>query len=456
MNIIILGAGEVGKQLAYTLYSTSNNIVVIDKSLQLLNKLKNKLDLLTIHGDCAGANVLIKGGIKSTDLLIAVTGSDSSNILACEIAKHFNVKKTICRLTSNNFFAIKEGYTPKSLGIDYLISPENECVKRITRVLNYNIVVENISFNIPNIKVTGIRIPRSSPLLGTRIYDFPNKKLLEKVRFSAMIRDQKLLMPHGNTILAVNDQLYIAGHTKNINSVIKTIDPGSTPIHNVVIAGGTRIGKKLASELISEGYQVRLIEQSVETGEQILDELGQNFMLINGESTDSDVLDEAGVAGCDAFISTSIDDEENILSCVLAKKKGAQKVITITNKAEYEDIVPGITGIDCGFSPRLVAVNSVLYELSSQTAKIHAILQRINAYIYEFDVHPSSPICDKKISEYEHKLPAILSLVFRNGKMVPVTGDKVLQAHDRVFAVTTPRSIKQLESLFKKKSLFNL
>lgn len=456
MNIVILGAGEVGKQLAYTLCSKENNVVVVDSSVSLLNRLKDKLDVMSVCGDCTNFDILASADLKNADSVIATTGNDTANILACQIAKHFKVEKTICRLSSYDYFSDKDGYTPASIGLDHLIFPEEECVNRVLGVLESNISIEKIGFKHPKAQITAIRIPRASPLAGVRIYDFPDPLLLSKIRFSAIIRDQKLIIPHGDTIFAVGDEVYVAGEKDSIDSFISMVDPNSTPIKNIIIAGATKIGIKLAENLIKLGYQVRLIEESEEKGENLLDELGGNIMVIHGTPTDGDVLDEAGVSVCNAFISTSRDDEDNILTCILAKKKGAQKVITITNKAEYVDIVPGITGIDCGFSPRLVAVNSVLNIIGTETARVHAILQRTPAYVYELNVTPSSPICGKKISYYEKTLPVILSLIFRNGELLPATGDLKLKAHDQVAAVATPQNIKRLEQHFKKKKMFDL
>ena len=183
MNIVLLGAGEVGKQLAYTLCSKDNNIVVVDSSIKLLNRLKDKLDVMTVHGDCAKFSVLLDAGINDADILISTAGNDVANILACQVAKHFKVKKTICRLSSREYFSDKYGYTPAALGIDHLIFPEDECVKRIIGVLEYNIIVEKVAFKHSKAQITAIRLPRSSPLSGIRILDFPDSLLLSKIRF---------------------------------------------------------------------------------------------------------------------------------------------------------------------------------------------------------------------------------------------------------------------------------
>ncbi|HJO94609.1 MAG TPA: Trk system potassium transporter TrkA [Victivallales bacterium] len=456
MNIIILGAGEVGKQLTFTLSNKDNNIVVVDSSMKLLNRLKDKLDIMTVYGDCSNFNILKMAGISTCNILIATTGSDASNILACLVAKHYKVNKTVCRLSSQSYFSDEDYYNPSSLGIDNLIFPTDECVDRIIGVLDHNIVAERIIFKQTDAQITAVKIPRSSPVEGIKIHDFPNKELLPKIRFSALVRDQKVIIPHGSISFFTGDEVYVAGSKSSVNRFIDIVGPNSVSIDNVIIVGATNVGQILASKLVRIGYRVKLIEKDQKKGEKLLSELGERVMVIHGDPTESEVLFEAGIDACDAFISTSDDDEENILTCILAKKKGAGKVITITNKEEYVDIVPGIGAIDCGFSPRLVAVNSVLNLLGTETAKVHAILQRTSGYVYELYVTSSSPICGKKISHYEGFPSVILSLVFRDGKMMPATGDFVLKEGDQVAAVTTAQNIKQFESLFKKKRVFRI
>ncbi|MCP4176648.1 MAG: Trk system potassium transporter TrkA [bacterium] len=456
MNIIILGAGEVGKQLTYTLSNQNNNIVVVDSSIKLLDRLKDKLDIMTVHGDCSSFHILKMAGISTCNILIATTGSDASNILACLVAKHYKVNKTVCRLSSQSYFSDEDCYTPSSLGIDNLIFPTDACVDRIIGVLEHNVVAERIIFKQTDAQITAVKIPRFSPVEGIKILDFPDKDLLHKIRFSALVRDQNVIIPHGNINFFAGDEVYVAGDKSSINKFIDIVEPKSDPIKNIIIVGATNVGQILACRLIKIGYRVKLIEKSQDKGEKLLNVFDERLMVIHGDPTESEVLFEAGIDACDAFISTSDDDEENILTCILAKKKGAGKVITITNKEEYVDIIPGIGAIDCGFSPRLVAVNSVLNLLGTETAKVHSILQRTSGYVYELYVTSSSPICGKKISHYEGFPSVILSLVFRDGKMMPAVGDFVLKEGDQVVAVTTAQNIKQFESLFKKRRIFKI
>lgn len=455
MDIVILGAGEVGKQLASTLSESHNKIKVVDSSPELIERLGERLDVMTFLGNCANFELLKRAGIAKTDLLIATTGSDASNILACQIARHFRVKKTICRLSTNGFFSVEDGFLPASAGIDHLIYPQDECVNRIINVLEHDCVVEKLSFRESGALMTAIRIPPSSPLSGSRVHDFPDKDLLSKIRFACLVRNQKMLTPHGETTFAPYDEVYVAGDAKSIDQLIDLADPESAPLSSVLVAGATRIGVNLTAKLIERGFKVRAVERDMNTCESLIDSVGHRVIVINGDPTEADVLEEAGVSGCDAFISALSDDEENILSCVLAKRLGAKKVITVTNKAEYMDIVPSMKAIDCGFSPRLVAVNSVLSLLGNEAARVHAIPQRMDAYIYELDVSPNSRIANKRISEFERRLPVILAMVFRNGQMIPPNGSVELLPGDRVAAITNSRGLKALEPMFRKRGFLN-
>jgi len=456
MDIIILGAGEVGKQLASTLNEQRNNIVVVDLSAELIAKVQDRLDVMAILGDCANFDVLKKAGVRNADILIATTGNDASNIIACRVAKHFKVAKTICRLSSRGFFSEEDGFGPEASGIDQLIFPEDECVAKIVGALGHESVVERFGFRAPNAEMTAVRIPPNSPLAGMPICDFPDPGLLANIRFSAIIRDGKLFMPHGDTVFTPHDEVYIAGGTENVAELIGWVDPESAPIKDVIVAGASRIGVNLVVKLMAAGFKVRLVEGDAKVCERVLEQGSSDLMIINGDPTDGDALDDAGVDACDAFVSAMRDDEDNILSCVLAKQLGARKVVSVTNKAEYMDIVPSMKAIDCGFSPRLVAVNSVLNSLGNDTVRVHAILHRAHASVYEFDVNPGSKVANKKISEFERSLPAILSLVFRDGKMLPATGDLVLLPGDHVAAVTTPQTLKTLEPLFRKRGFLGL
>ena len=453
MNIVILGAGEVGKQLAWTLSTNRNSVVVVDTRAGVLTRLQDRFDVMTVQGDCADFSVLKRAAVDKAELLIAASGSDSSNVLACQIARHFGVGKTICRLSSKGFFSAEDGFSSGHLGIDHTIMPEDECIGRILRVLQHQCLVERVDFNVRDAQMSCLRVASGSVLAGVKLVDFPDRELLSSIRFSAIIRDQRLLIPRGDTVLAPGDEVYVAGTTASAESLFDLADGESRRPSLVVLAGATRIARGLVPRLVAEGYMVRVIEENQSESEGFLDELGEGIMVIHGSPTDGDVLEEAGVAKCGAFISVQRDDENNILGCILAKEHGARKVIAVTNKAEYMEIVPALKPIDCGFSPRLVGVNSVLNLLGSETSRVHAMLHRTHAYVYEFRVAGGSRLCGQRIAAHTAGFPAIAALVLRGDRAIPATGDVVLEEDDRVAAIATPEHEQQLARLFHKREL---
>lgn len=454
MNITILGAGEVGKQLAWTLSTQRNSVAVVDQSPELLARISERLDVLTVQGDCANVSVLRRANVGRAELLIAVTGSDASNALACRVAKESGVKRTICRLSSRNFFGRDGEFDATALGIDHVILPQDTCVSRILGVIDQQHLVERLTFNIPDAEMSALRIPPGSPLAGARLDDFPQPEMLSSIRFSALVRNQRLITPTGDTVFLPGDEVYVAGTTEGVRQLLHFNETAPRPSSMAIVVGATRLARTLINRLVATGRTVRVIEQDPTLCSQMLDELGEKILVINGSPTEAEVLEEAEVADCGAFISVLRNDEQNILGCILAKRQGAGKVITVTNKAEYMDIVPAMKPIDCGFSPRLVAVNLVLNLLGSHTARVHAILHRINAYVYEFDVQHGAHVCGRRIADCAEAPLAIFSLVMRNDRALAATGDVILQENDRVAAITTPENEKSLERLFRKRGVF--
>ncbi|MCK5805055.1 MAG: Trk system potassium transporter TrkA [Lentisphaeria bacterium] len=454
MNIVILGAGEVGKQLAWTLSTKRNSVAVVDSRADRLARLQDHLDVMTVQGDCADFSVLKKAGIHKAELLVAASGSDPSNVLACQIARHLGVGKTICRLSSRCLFSAEDGFSADLLGIDHVILPAEKCIRRILRVLQHQCLVERVDFSVQDAQMSCVRVAPGSVVAGVRLADFPDRELVSSIRFSAIVRNQRLLIPRGDTVLAPGDEVYVAGPSANVEALFDLVDDESRRPSLVLVAGATRMARVLIPQLLADGYQVRVIEESRDESERFLDELGEGVMVIQGSATDARVLEEAGIGECGAFISVLRDDEKNILSCILAKEQGARKVVAVTNKAEYMDIVPALKPIDCGFSPRLGAVNTVLNLLGSETGRVHAMLHRTHAYVYEFRVAPGSRLCGQRIADHTDGFPAALALVLRGDQVLPATGDAVLEEGDRVAAIATPEHEQHLAVLFRKPRLF--
>lgn len=456
MKIVILGAGTLGTFLVSTFCRDNHDVVVIDKSSDTIQRLKDKLDVMALTGNGASITTLKTAGIADAAMFIATSCNDTVNIHACAVAKHFGVKKTICRLSSKEYFDVADKFSPAKQGIDHIIIPHDDCVENIINIVDRHEVIEKITFNIPEAAITAIKVLPDSQLNGVKLRDFPVPELLHSIRFAAIIRKGRLLAPNGETIIMVNDELYVAGRNEDIERLFDWAVPPSKTISRVVIAGGSSIGSALSSQLAGNGYDVRLIDADFTNCENILNDLNTKMLVINGDSNEKDVLFEAGTDNCDIFIATQDDDENNILSCILAKRMGAQKVVTMTSKEEYIDIVPEMRMLDCGFSRRLVAANAILRNIGMNIVHTDAVIHRANAYVSEFEVTPKSSIANKKIDECEFPVSTVLSLIFRAGKIITPAGSLVLLPGDLVVVIATSTTVKKIESLFKAKGLFSL
>ena len=454
MRIIIAGAGELGRLLASTLSNAAHDVTIIDSDADMLEHINDNLDIKVVEGSCISINTLKDAGIKTADALLAVSGDEAANILCCQLASKMGVLKTVCRLSSPDRFSEDDGVTPDKFGIWKCVSPSVECVGKIRSVLRNRMLVEKIRFSNPDAVMEVFRVSPSSLLAGTRVKDIPTDSgLLNSVRFAAIVRQKQFLIPHGDTIFVPGDKVYIAGGNKDVGNFISWIseETSSVKTSRIVIAGATITGRLLASALCADGYDVRFIEKNQQKGEKLLDTLPPGILVINGDPTDEEVLEEAGIRDCEGFVSAASDDEDNILSCIMAKRMGARKTVTVTSKPEYIRIVPTMDMIDCGFSTTLTAVNSILRMLESGTMRIDAFLQMFHARLTEFRVSNSSPLCGKELATCNLPSSTLFALAFRKDEIIAPSGNTILQPGDTVVAIVTPEVEKELEPLFPEK-----
>ena len=452
MKIIIMGAGTLGRSLAAAFCGDLHDVVVIDTSPKVLKRLRDKSEVMTIVGDGTRISTLVEAGIVTADLFVGVTNSDVHNMHGCRIAKHFGAKNTICRLQTMDYFDASSGLTPVREGIDHVVQPVKDCVRKICDVLDFQYTRERIIFSTPEAYILAFELSGSNPLNGLKLRDFPEHEMIKEIRFPAIFRDGGLIAPRGDTVMQAGDEVYISGRRDSIEAMMRWVFPDARRIRSVVIAGGGMIGTELAKTLCSQDYDVKLIEFDAARTEQILEEIESGIMVINGDANDRDILEEAGVADCDAFVAVQDDDEDNILSCALAKQMGAGKVITLTNKEEYITLLPTMEMIDCGFSKWLVAVNSVLRHMSSIThSHTNAIFHRMDAYVSEYEVRPRSQVCNRKIDECKFPAHSVLAMVFRGQEVLSPSGGLTLLEGDFVTAVVNPKSARALEATFEPK-----
>ena len=456
MKVIIVGAGEVGKGLASTLCLEDNDVVVVDQNEQLLQDLSESLDIMTCSGNAATPNLLDRIGVSDAQLLVAVTHSTEVNVLSCQIAKSFNPNiRTISRISDPQFFPRETEFESSSIGVDHVVVPQVECSKAIMETVKHHSLKELITLSIPGAVIAGFQVSPGSPMIGRQLFDFPRRDLLEKTRICAIWRRGTLIIPRGKERFNNYDEIYVAGKRKHVDKLIQWATLDDKKISNVVIYGAGRLGLALAQEVNRiPGMNLKIIEPDLAIAEEAMDFIGSKVPILNGDATGSEVLDEAGVDAADAFVSALSSDESNVLASLLAKRKGADKVIAVVNKPDYREIIATMDPIDCCFSPRIAALNTIINLIKGSERRIGALPHRINAEIYEMTVTPKSKIAGKAIKDCPCPDSAVFAMILRGNVVVPAIGNEIFQIGDRVVMMGTAKALKEAEKLYLKRSIF--
>ena len=448
MRVIIIGAGEVGKQMARVLCLSNNDVVMIDLNEVLLEQLKDQLDIMIIRGNGATGRCLMRAGIEKAAMLLAVTNNSEANILACTLAKRFQVAKKIARIRSNEYFDFSTGLTAKSFGVDHAIIPEYECATNILDSLLRPAVKETVKFSHPEAQMVNFQIKPGSPMIGTSLKLFPKPEFLEQLRVCAILRYGQLIIPRGDSNFMAFDEIYVSGSQIMIDKLLSWAEPDSPIISKIIIAGGTHLGGILASMLTTADIRVSIIEPDPVKAERTADIIGSAGLIIQGECTDISVLKEAGIQHCDAFIAANLDDEANILGCIVAKNHGAREVIAVTTNSDYLRIIAGMTMIDCCFSPLVSAVNILIKHIGTENRQTVAILKRTSAEVLEMTVGKESSIANVKIKEISFPVKMVFALIIREGELIPAVGEASVRPNDHVIVLTEPQSISAVEKMF--------
>ena len=453
MKIVILGMGTLGEFLASTFCNDKHDVTALDSSPEVLASVRKRLDVLTVAGEGAFVDNLVRADVGKSNVFIAAGRDDTANIHACQSAKKLGAQHVVCRLSSERYFDPAESIPPAEFGIDHIVVPQTECAAQIMEAIDHPLILERIGFNIPDASIAAFNVANDAPIVDTKLGDFPEPNILGAVRLAAIVRNDDVIAPRGDTVIMEGDEIYVAGKRNDVDALIEWATPKSKQRRKrkkIIIAGCSRSGLALLRELSNRDYDVRVIDQDEDALESVSDSINSKTMLIGGDVSNGDILDEAGISETDVFVALGDDDESNILSSVLAKRMGAEKVVAVTNKEEYGPIIRQMKMIDCDFSRWLVAGNSILRHVSSiNRTHTSAMLHRTEAFVTEFPIKPGAPILGKSVDRCGFPESTTLSLVFRNGETLIPSGDLVLMENDIVIAITTRESESTLLKLFQ-------
>jgi trk system potassium uptake protein TrkA len=451
VKILILGAGQVGSTVAESLVGEANDITVVDSDGEKLRQLQDRLDLRTLVGNAAYPSTLEQAGIVDTDMLLAVTQSDEVNLVACKLAASlYNTPTRIARIRAPDYLARREVFSADNFCVDFSICPEQILTEYIVKLIEFPEALQVLEFAGGKASLVAVRAFEGGPLVGKPLSFLRTHMPQVETRVAAIFRKDRPIIPEGSTVVEVGDEIFFIAATDNIRSVLKEMRRMDKPCKRVMIVGGGNIGCRLAKAL-ERDYQVKLIEYNKKSCEKIAGELTRTLVL-NGDGTDEKLMQRERVSDVDVFCSLTNDDENNIMSALLAKQGGARKVIALINRSEYVELVQG-GKIDIALSPAHVTIGSLLaYVRQGDVAAVHS-LRRGAAEALELVAHgdrQSSRVVGRRIDEIDLPKGATIGAIVRGKEVIMGHRDVVIEAEDHIIVfVVNKAMIHKVEKLFQ-------
>jgi len=451
VRVIIIGAGEVGSTIADILSRENNDVIIIEKNEDVVKQVTNSsLDVQVIRSDGISPRVLEEAGIKETRMFIAVTDVDETNIVACLLAKEYDVPLKIARvrnpeLSSRSFFIPHH-----KLGIDVLINPDKIIAEEIRSIVKMPGASNIFDFADGMVKLIGVKVDKDAPVVDKSLKELRNISPHTSFLIVALLRSEKLIIPKGDDSVRAEDQLFVIAKSDSTDAIMGLF--GKAPSQNnngkkIIIVGGGRIGRSIALTLEKEDLAITLIEKDKDKC-QLLASQSDKLLVLNGDGTDENLLIQEGIKDTNIFIAATNDEETNLLTSLLAKHHKVPTTIALINKKEYFPLLPAV-GIDVPVSSRQFTANAILKYVRRGRILSMATISETNAETLEMVAPPFSKIIDTPLKKL--KLPSgsiIAAIVHGKDVFIPI-GDDIIQPDDRVIIFAIPSAIPGIEKLFE-------
>jgi len=451
MKIIILGAGQVGTSVADVLANEANDITIIDTDESKLDELRDRLDIGTVTGHASHPEVLAQAGAEDADMILAVTNSDEINMIACQVAYTlFHTPTKIARVRSVGYLSQPQLFTQESLPVDVLISPEQLVTDYVQRLIEHPGALQVLDFAGGKVQLVAVRAYYGGPLVGHELQTLREHMPGIDTRVAAIYRRGHAIAPEGTTVIEADDEVFFIAAKRHIRVVMKELRRLDRPVKRIILAGGGNIGVRLAKALENK-YQVKLIDHNPNRSQKIAAALDKTIVLY-GDAADEELLLDENIENTDVFCSVTNDDEANILSAMLAKRLGAQKVMALINRSAYVDLVQsGI--IDIAISPQQATIGSLLTHVRRGDVSVVHSLRRGAAEAIEAVAHGdanSSKVVGRAIEQIRLPPGTNIGAIVRNDEVIIAHHDTVIEAEDHVILFVVDKAqIPDVERLFQ-------
>jgi trk system potassium uptake protein TrkA len=472
MKIIILGAGRVGESVAESLVSEHNDITVVDTDSSKLARMQDRLDLRGVVGNATHPSILRSAGAEDADMLIAVTALDETNLVACKLAAQlFNIPTRIARVRCMEFQGVPDITGSGGFEAQTLICPEQTVVETIEKLVEFPEALQVLEFAEGRACLVAVRAYAGGPLVQQAIGEMRKQLPHIDVRVVAVYRNDRAVPCKATTIIEPGDEVFCLAASENIRAVMTELRRMDKAVKRIMIAGGGNIGLRLAQKLDGH-YNVKLLERDKRRCDYLASELSNKTLVLNADATDEDLLVDENVNECDLFLALTSDDEDNIMSCLLAKRLGARRTVAIINRKSYAELMQG-SGIDIAIAPSQSTLGELLKHVRrGDVVAVHS-LRRGAAEAIEAIAHGdkrSSQVVGRRIDEIELPKGAMIGAIvrgmptehgdassgdLRHAKVLAAHHDSVIQAEDHLIVFCdNKRIIPKVEKLFQVSAAF--
>lgn len=468
MKIVILGAGQVGSTVAESLVSEANDITVVDVNHERLKRLQDRLDLRTVVGNAAHPAILEQAGARDADLILAVTQSDETNMVACKLAATmFNIPNKIARIRSADYLSHPEIFSSENFAVDSAICPEQVITDYIVKLLEFPEALQVLEFADGKVSLVAVRAFHGGPLVGHEISELRTHMPKVDTRVAAIFRHDSPIIPEGNTVVEAGDEVFFLAATEDIRDVMRELRRMDKPVKRVMIGGGGNIGRRLA-KAVENRYEVKIVEFNKAGAERLASELN-NTLVLSGDVTDEELLASENIADMDVYCALTNDDETNIMSSLLAKRMGVRKVVALINRTSYANLVQA-GQIDIAISPAQATIGILLARVRRGDCAVVHSLRRGAAEALELIAHgdaSSSKVVGRRVEQIELPKGATIGAIVRqrdsgklkgseakaNGKdyrVIIAHHDVTIEPGDHIIVfVVNKRMVPKIEKLFQ-------
>ncbi|WP_262965697.1 Trk system potassium transporter TrkA [Methylobacter psychrophilus] len=451
MKILILGAGVTGSSVAAALAKEENDIVVIDFKQDLLDALKERFDIATVTGNAAHPTVLEQAGVYHTDMVIAVTDSDETNMLACMIINTlYSRPKTIARVRAIEYLKNPKLFGPNGIPVDIVISPEQIVMESIRNLIEFPGVLHISDFAGGLVRLFSVKVGAEGVLTGKKIKTLKERLSDGKTRVVAIFRQGKPVCVSGDATIETDDEVFLVAPRKEVRKVLKELNKLEAPLKRIIIAGGGHVGKRLALAL-EDNHQVKIIEKNPQRAHKIANDLRKAVVLL-GDCSDESLLVGESIESADLFCAITDNDGVNIISASLAKSLGARKIICLLNHTSYTKLLPG-TGIDVTVLPNQETLGSILKHVRrGDVVQVSSLCggaaEAIEAIAHDNDNDDS--VVGRRVDTINFPEGIVMGALIRNNEVISIHHDTVFKEGDHVvmFAMDK-RLVSNIEKFFQ-------